>query len=138
MGGRWKGEGWAKRTVDGARETVRCRLANTYFPDSRELVVSGKCAVPGKKFDFKGALSSKDGNDKISGRLANPFGLGSTAVTGRLQGNRALLIFSAPDPGTGKELKQQMIWQVGDSGFKITSKVLGSGGKALSSLHFQR
>ena len=44
MDGRWKGEGWAKRTADGAREVVRCRLSNSYFPNSRELVITGKCA----------------------------------------------------------------------------------------------
>ena len=138
MDGRWKGDGWAKRSVAGARETVRCRLANTYFPESRELVVSGKCAVPGKKFDFKGALSSHEGTDKINGRWANPFGFGSTAVAGRAQGNQAVLDFSAPDPESGEDVKQQMTWQVSTDGFRITSRVRGTGGGALSDLRFRR
>ncbi len=138
MEGRWKGDGWAKRTVGGAREVVRCRLNNTYFPDSRELVVSGKCAVPGKKFDFKGAVSSKDGNDVIIGRWANPFGFGSTSVKGRLQGKKAVLNFTAPDPETKKDVDQQMIWRVSGGGFRITSRLRGGGNMQLSDLRFRR
>ena len=74
MDGRWKGEGWAKRAASGAREVVRCRLHNKYFPKKAELVVSGKCVVPGKKFDLKGAVSSPNGSKEVSGRWANPFG----------------------------------------------------------------
>ncbi len=138
MDGRWKGDGWAKRSVGGAREVVRCRLHNTYFPESRELVVSGKCAVPGKKFDFKGAVSSKSGSDVISGRWANPFGFGSTIVKGSGQGNRALLNFTAPDPETKKDVDQQMNWQLSAGGFRITSRVRGGGNTELSDLRFKR
>lgn len=138
MDGRWKGEGWAKRTVGGAREVVRCRLHNRYFPDSRELVVSGKCAVPGKKFDFKGAVSSKSGSNAISGRWANPFGFGSTIVKGSGQGNRAVLNFTAPDPETKKDIDQQMNWSLSAGGFRITSRVRGSGSNELSDLRFKR
>ncbi len=138
MDGRWKGEGWAKRTAGGAREVVRCRLANSYFAGSRELVITGKCAVPGKKFDFNGAVSSRSGSDAISGRWANPFGFGSTAVAGRMQNGEAVLNFSAPDPVTKKDVEQQMTWQRTAGGFRIISHARGPGNKALSNLSFRR
>ncbi len=138
MDGRWKGKGWAKRDVDGAREVVRCRLHNKYFPKKAELLVSGKCVVPGKKFDLKGAVAAQDGSMVVTGRWANPLGFGSTSVKGTHQGNRVVLNFSAPDPKTKKNIKQQMDWQISASGFRIINRVRDGGKDTLSDLKFRR
>lgn len=138
MDGPWKGEGWAKRETDGAREVVRCRLHNKYFPEKAELVVSGKCVVPGKKFELKGSVSSQTGDKVISGRWANPFGFGSTSVKGTQEGNRVVLNFSAPDPTTKKDIKQQMNWQISAGGFRIVNRVREGGKGTLSDLRFSR
>lgn len=138
MDGRWKGEGWAKREVDGAREVVRCRLHNKYFPEKAELIVSGKCVVPGKKFDLKGAVISQNGSKVITGRWANPFGFGSTSVKGTHQKDRAVLNFTAPDPKTKKDIKQQMDWQISAGGFRIINRVREGAKDTLSDLRFRR
>lgn len=138
MDGPWKGNGWAKRTADGAREVVRCRLHNKYFPDNRELIVSGKCVVPGKKFDLKGSVTSQNDSNILTGRWANPFGFGSTGVEGVSKENEAILNFSAPDPETKRDVDQQMNWQVSADGFRIISRLLGAGNIELSDLQFRR
>lgn len=134
--GEWSGTGWAKRTTDGPRETVRCRVSSKYSPPARRLLVTGKCAVPGRKFNLRGVVSSEVDGGAIRGSWANPFGAGSASVSGSQSGNRVTLDFRAPHPDTKEDVPQQMEWTIGDRAFSITTK-LGDG-EVMSELKFGR
>lgn len=123
MDGNWTGNGWAKRTARGPREKVRCRVRNDYIDAGRRLVVSGSCAVPGKKFDMNGTVSANVDGTLVKGRWSNPFGVGSTAVNGSLSESNALLSFSGPLRGSKKSVPQQMVWNRNTNGFVIINKV---------------
>ncbi len=138
MKGSWIGNGWVKRNPGGPRETVRCRITNHYVTAGRRLVVSGKCAVPGKKFELKGTVSANLSGTRISGRWSNPFGIGSTSVEGTLFANQAFLDFKAPLDGSKKPVRQQMIWQKKSRGFTITNQLSGTGQSKLGSIEFEQ
>ncbi len=136
LGGQWTGTGWAKRTTNGPRETVRCRISGKYVLPGRQLFVTGKCAVPGRKFNLKGTVSSEVDGGTIRGRWSNPFGAGSASVRGRQSGNRVFLDFRAPHPDTKEKVLQQMEWQIADNAFAITTRL--HDGQVMSELKFSR
>ena len=136
LGGAWTGTGWAKRTTDGPREAVRCRISNRYHAPGRRLVVTGKCAVPGRKFNLTGTVSSTVDGGPIRGRWSNPFGAGSASVEGHQSGNRVFLDFRAPHPDTKEKVAQQMEWLLADNAFSITTRL--HDGQIISELKFAR
>ncbi len=137
LDGAWKGEGWAKRKTFTAMEKVQCRIENTYFNSSLKLVVKGRCAVPGRKFDLTGSITRNIRSGAISGRWSNPFGAGGASVTGAESGSRITLSFTAPHPDTGNKAAHLMLWDIANGKFTLTTR-LGDDGIALSELHFSR
>lgn len=138
LDGRWSGSGWAKRNSGSPREVVRCRIKNTYVDASQRLVVTGKCVVPGRKFDLSGTVSARDGSNEINGRWSNPFGMGSTRVNGRRSGDQIRFTFSAKDPETKMLVDQAMKWIRSGEGFSITTLNQEENGEALSKIEFRR
>ena len=138
LDGSWSGSGWAKRNSGSPREVVRCRIKNTYVDASQRLVVIGKCAVPGRKFDLSGTVSARDGSNEINGRWSNPFGMGSTRVNGRRSGDQILFTFRAKDPETKTLVNQAMKWIRSGEGFSITTLNLEENGDVSSKIEFRR
>lgn len=135
--GSWKGEGWARQKTSTAPEMVRCRIENSYYRSSMKLVVEGRCAVPGRRFNLTGSVSRKADGQSYSGRWSNPFGAGAASVTGTQSGKRITLRFSAPHPDTGKKAAHLMQWDIESDGFSLIT-VLPGEGTTLSELRFSR
>lgn len=138
MNGEWQGRGWVQRTLDGPRETIRCRTKNSYIDVSRRLVVKGLCALPGRKFKMEGTVSRAGDTNRISGRWSNPFGVGSTSVDGTENGDSVTVAFSARDRETGELLQQSMDWTTSDVGFQMTVRTLEGEQFQRSSVEFKR
>ena len=137
LDGTWKGEGWARQKTSSATEKVLCRIENSYFRSSAKLVVEGRCAVPGRKFNLEGSVSRRLDSGAITGRWSNPFGAGIAAVTGTQSGNRITLQFKAPHPDTGKNAPHLMLWDIETGRFSLTTR-LPDQGITLSELQFRR
>jgi hypothetical protein len=137
LDGAWKGEGWARQKTSTAAEKVLCRIENSYFKSSAKLVVKGRCAVPGRKFNLTGSVTRKLDSETIAGRWSNPFGAGIAAVTGSQSGNRITLRFNAPHPDTGKKAPHLMLWDIETGKFSLTTR-LPDEGITLSELQFNR
>lgn len=138
LNGSWKGTGEARPASNQPRETVRCRVKNSYVVASKRLVVRGLCAVPGRKFDMKGTVSSDPDSDQISGRWSNPFGAGSTSVRGRQTGDIIQLNFVGRDEQTGKKQNQEMIWRLVKGGFEIVTRLADNPETELGRIRFAR
>ena len=138
MKGDWVGDGWATRTADGPKEGVRCLLKNSYIDISQRLVVKGICAVPGKKFKMNGTVSGEKESNQIKGRWSNPFGIGSTAVTGEEIENTITLNFTARHPDTGKPSEQIMQWKPIEDGFELTTQLNDDEQTQINNLTFKR
>jgi len=80
MKGTWKGSGWARETPQGPQETVRCRITNSYDTSELTLTLSGQCVVPGRRLTIAGTLTGTEGTERITGRWANPDGIGIRAL----------------------------------------------------------
>ncbi len=112
INGQWAGSGWAKRSHGAPRETVRCRITNTYQPDKRRLWIDGKCAAPGRASKVRGYIDELEGTSSFSGRWSNPFGAGSTVIRGRQSSNRIKFRFRIKDPETDQAVAREMIWRI--------------------------
>ena len=112
MAGPWTGSGWARETVEGPREKVRCKLTNTFDKAAFTLTVSGKCVVPGRKLSLAGKLRGKAGSEQVTGRWFNPDGIGSTAINGIRRNSIIAFTFRATDPASGQVMSQNVEWRV--------------------------
>ena len=110
MHGTWRGSGWARETPDGPKETLRCRMSNSYA--SGALTVSGRCVIAGRKIALAGEIKGKSGSDKITGHWFNPGGLGSARISGLQGADVVAYTFRAKDPETGTDLAQNVEWRV--------------------------
>ena len=115
MQGAWSGSGWARETPAGPKETVRCRLNNTYDARALTLTVSGRCAVPGRKIALAGEIKGHAGSEQITGHWFNPDGLGSVRISGVLRGDVIAFTFRAKDPDTSQDLAQNVEWRAQNS-----------------------
>jgi len=134
--GSWRGEGWAVQNPGAKREKIQCRLKASYIPPSKRLVVRGKCAVPGRKFNMKGTISEKKGN-LVAGRWFNPFGSGSTAVKGSITEDGVMLGLSIPAKRGSKAQPHRLTWAKTKAGFTMVSHNLAAESD-VSSVTFRR
>lgn len=121
MQGEWRGAGWAKQTLEGPEETIRCRLSNTYDPTQDSLQIEGQCVVPGRRLSVSGMLRGTEGAERITGRWSNPDGIGSVAILGVRRDNIVAFNFSAIDPATGGRVAQNVEWRVADGTLRLRS-----------------
>jgi len=108
MDGTWRGSGWARETPQGPQETLRCQITDTYDNASRNLTLSGQCAVPGRRLIISGTLTGTDGSERIAGSWSNPDGVGSARVVGIQRGGIVAFNFSVIDPSTGRTVAQNV------------------------------
>ena len=138
MTGDWTGKGWAKQTARGPREAIRCRIQNSYIDESRQLVVKGFCAVPGKRLKMNGTMSSQIDSNNIDGRWSNPFGQGSIAVSGIETNSSIILNITARDPETLKKSEQKMHWTPVANGLDLKTLLTDKKQTQISELTFER
>jgi len=138
MTGSWNGSGWARQSPQGPKETVRCRITNTYDVATNTLAVAGRCAVPGRKLTMSGTLNGKDGAERITGRWSNPDGIGSAGIVGIQRGNIVAFNFSAIDPETGRNLSQNVEWRISGDTLLLRSTDRTNPTVAMSKIEFAR
>lgn len=136
MAGAWSGSGWARQSPGAAKETLRCRLRNSYNAAKRRLDIEGQCAVPGKRLEIGGALIM--GNEgRLSGHWRNPDGPGRTSISGQTQGDAVYFTFRANEPGTGLDISQIITWRVSDDALSLRA-VTRSDRQEMSIIEFSR
>ncbi|WP_298861587.1 hypothetical protein [uncultured Sulfitobacter sp.] len=138
MDGTWRGAGWAKETVQGQKETVRCQIRNTYDYASGTLTLAGQCVVPGRRLNMSGMLQGSDTSEKIVGRWSNPDGIGSVRITGIQKEGIVAFTFSAKDPETGRDVAQNVEWRVSDGTLRLRSTDRKSPDIMLSDISFEQ
>lgn len=121
MDGSWRGSGWARETLQGPQETVRCQIANSYDTSTLTLTLTGQCVVPGRRLTIAGTLTGSEGMERITGRWSNPDGIGSVRIVGIQRDGIVAFNFSATDPATGGELAQNVEWRVSDGTLRLRS-----------------
>ncbi len=134
MQGAWSGSGWARETVSGPKEAVRCRLKNTY--EAGALTVSGRCVVPGRKIALAGEIRAA--GSKISGHWFSPDGLGSVRISGVQQGDVIAFTFRAKDPDTGADIAQNVEWRVTGEGLHLRASDRADPSIMMSDITFSR
>ncbi|MEN8936275.1 hypothetical protein [Planktotalea arctica] len=117
MQGAWSGSGWARETPEGPKETVRCRMENTY--ESNVLTVSGRCVAAGQKLALAGEIKGKAASEQITGHWFNPDGLGFVRISGVRRGAVIAFTFAAIHPETGVDIAQNVEWRVGEQGLRL-------------------
>lgn len=110
MAGDWRGSGWARETISGPQEPVRCQITNRY--EDGTLAVSGRCAVPGRKIALSGKIIGTQGSERITGQWFNPDGIGSTPIVGIQRKGVIAFNFAATDPATGHPVAQNVEWRI--------------------------
>lgn len=119
MGGTWQGAGWARETPTGPKETLRCKISNTYETGTLTLTLAGQCIVPGRRLKIAGELSGTKGAERITGRWSNPEGGGSVRITGLQRDAIVAFTFTAKDPETGRNLAQNIEWRLTDNTLRL-------------------
>ena len=141
LAGNWLGSGWARRDPDSARETLRCRVRNSYAVATASLRIVGRCAAPGQNRSLRISLSYKAHSGVYAGRLANPNGAGGAELVGRLSGGVLLLRYVTKIEETGQTLAGSLQIRKTPSGFSVSSngalRETGRSG-ALGRLQFRR
>lgn len=121
MEGDWRGAGWARQTLQGPQETVRCQITNSYDAPALTLTLSGQCVVPGRRLTISGTLMGSEGVERITGRWFNPDGIGSVRIAGIQRDGIVAFNFSATDPATGHDLAQNVEWRISDGKLRLRS-----------------
>lgn len=121
MEGDWRGSGWARQTLQGPQETLRCQITNSYDTPALTLTLSGQCVVPGRRLTISGTLVGSEGVERITGRWSNPDGIGSVRIAGIQRDGIVAFSFSATDPATGRDLAQNVEWRVSDGTLRLRS-----------------
>ncbi|MGB3553890.1 MAG: hypothetical protein WBA25_04535 [Jannaschia sp.] len=121
MNGDWRGTGWAREVPGGTEEAVRCRLTNVYDGAAATLTVTGRCAAAGRKIDLSGTMTAEPGTDRLTGRWSNPDGPGSTGISGMVRNDIVAFTFRATDGATGRNLAQNVEWQVAPDKLRLRS-----------------
>lgn len=121
MQGAWSGSGWARETLAGPKETLRCRLNNTYDESARALTVKGRCVASGRKIALSGEMRASADSDKITGHWFNPDGLGSVRISGFQRGDVVGFTFRVKHPDTGADVAQNVEWRVGIDALRLRS-----------------
>ena len=119
MAGTWSGSGWARETVTGPQETLRCQLSNHYDPAEKTLTLAGQCIVPGRRLSIAGTLSSTEGSERITGQWTNPNGVGRARVAGIQRDGIVACNFSALDPQTGRQVAQNIEWRIAGDALRL-------------------
>lgn len=138
MAGSWRGSGTARETPQGPPETVRCQIRNSYDDDTLTLTVEGQCVVPGRRLDISGTLTGTAGSERITGRWSNPDGIGSTRIVGLQRDNIVAFNFAATDPGTGRNLAQNVEWRVSEGALRLRSTDRANPDIMMSDIAFTR
>ncbi len=136
MAGAWSGSGWARETLDGPKESIRCRLDNTY--DADVIAIKGRCAVPGRKLTLSGEIKRDGASDKISGHWFNPDGLGSVRISGVQRGDIIAFTFRAKDPETGHDIAQNVEWRVSPDALHLRAADRANPDALMSDIAFTR
>ena len=138
MDGTWRGSGWARETQQGPQETVRCQISNSYDSAALTLTLSGRCVVPGWRLSIAGTLTGSEGAERITGRWSNPDGIGSARVVGIQRDGIVAFNFTAYDPGTGRDLAQNVEWRVHDGTLRLRSTDRNDPNVMMSDISFGR
>ncbi len=138
MEGTWRGSGWARETLDGPQETVRCQIANSYDAVTLTLTLSGQCVVPGRRLTMSGTLTGSDAEERISGRWSNPDGVGSVRIVGIQRDDVVAFNFNATDPATGRDLAQNIEWRVTGDTLHLRSTDRDDPSLMMSDISFSR
>lgn len=138
MDGTWRGSGWARQTQQGPQETVRCQITNDYVMATLTLTLSGQCVVPGRRLTVSGTLTGSDGVDRITGRWANPDGIGSARIFGIQRDGIIAFSFNATDPATGRNLAQNVEWRVSAGSLRLRSTDRSDATIMMSDVLFER
>lgn len=138
MDGSWRGSGWAKETVQGPQETVRCQMRNFYDAGTLTLMLAGKCVVPGRRLTMSSTLVGTDGSERITGRWSNPDGIGSVRVVGIQRDGIVAFNFTALDPATGGQLAQNVEWRVSEGMLRLRSTDRRSPDNMMSDITFSQ
>ena len=136
MQGAWSGAGWARETLGGPQETVRCRLKNVY--DANTLMIKGRCVVPGRKLTLSGEIRREAGSEKITGHWFNPDGLGSVRINGVQRDDILAFTFRATDPETGRDIAQNVEWRVSSNGLRLRATDRTNPNAMMSDITFSR
>ena len=136
MSGTWSGSGWARQHLGSPKEGVRCKVTVNYGSIGNKLMMNGRCAVPGQKFQLRGSLIERRENGEITGRWSNPFGIGRANIKGRRSKDRIVVRLRADAPNGGI-IDQTMVWRL--SANRIEMAVTSTqGNQPLSRLTFKR
>lgn len=119
--GAWKGQGWVKKKSTGKREFTRCRVTQTHHAKKAELKMQGRCATPGKTFRLVGNWVQE--NNSLKGRWKNPFGTGAVPVTGKINGQKLEVQFTAKDPETKKPTQYFHIWHISNARLTMSGSI---------------
>lgn len=138
MEGTWRGAGWAKETLQGPQETVRCQITNSYDAQSLTLTLTGQCVVPGRRLAVNGTLKGKDGTERITGSWSNPDGIGSAPVVGFQRGNIVAFNFNTIDLATGRKVAQNVEWQLVEADLRLRSTDRNHADVMMSDISFTR
>lgn len=138
MEGTWRGSGWARKTPEGPKETVRCQIRNTYDTASMTLTLTGQCVVPGRRLSMSGNLEGTDGSERITGSWSNPDGIGSARVVGIQRDSIVAFKFAAFDPASGRKVAQNVEWRVSGSGLRLRSTDRSNPELMMSDIAFSR
>lgn len=138
MDGSWRGSGWARETLQGPQETVRCQIANSYDKSALTLTLSGQCVVPRRRLTIAGTLTGSEGIERITGRWSNPDGIGSVRIVGTQRDGIVAFNFSATDPATGGKLAQNVEWRVSDGTLRLRSTDRSDPSIMMSDISFGR
>ncbi len=121
MSGSWHGSGWARETQKAPKETVRCKITNTYNDGAQILTLEGRCIVPGRRLKISGIISAAEGSDRITGRWSNPTGLVSAPIVGIKRNGIVAFNFSATNPITGRKQSQNVEWRISNDSLRLRS-----------------
>jgi|GEM_PF-2068609 len=138
MAGDWRGAGWARETVAGPQETLRCQITNSYDAAADTLTLSGQCVVPGRRLRISGILSGSDGSERITGSWANPDGMGSAPVVGLQRDGLVAFNFNTVDPATGRRIAQNIELRVNQNSLRLRATDRETPDVMMSDISFAR
>jgi hypothetical protein len=138
MAGTWRGSGWARETVAGPQETLRCQLSNRYDAVEKSLTLSGECIVSGRRLSIAGTLTGTEGAQRITGRWSNPDGIGTTRVVGLQRDGIVAFNFRAVDPKTGRQVAQNIEWGISEGALRLRATDRGRPDRMMADISFTR
>ncbi|MEJ6399417.1 hypothetical protein [Yoonia sp. 208BN28-4] len=138
MDGAWRGSGWARETLQGPQETIRCQIANSYDAAALTLTLTGQCVVPGRRLSLAGTLTGSEGQEQIFGRWSNPDGIGSSGIVGVQRNGIVAFNFDTVDPVTGRNIAQNVEWRVSENSLRLRSTDRSNPSVMMSDITFGR